>query len=104
MFFLCSHRARPESSPLSFARMTGRGAVSCENAPVEPLEPETTMDINSLAAAHMPTPRRPAPTDPGAEERYWRAQASPPRPDLRLPVSIATTAEVILPLIGIAQA
>jgi hypothetical protein len=62
------------------------------------------MDIHSLAAAHMPTRRQPAPMNAAAEERYWRAQAGPPRPGLRPLVPIATTAGAILMLIGIALA
>ena len=60
------------------------------------------MDITSLVAANLPT-TRPSRKDARAEERYWRDQTALPRPSLRLLGPLATTAGVILLLVGIAQ-
>ena len=62
------------------------------------------MDYPSLLSAQLlARPAGPG-TGPDAEERYWRKHVKLPRPGLRLLVPLATTAGVILTLLGIAQA
>ena len=61
------------------------------------------MDLQSLVAAHMAIRRRPTPMNASAEDRYYRDQVSLPRRSLRLLGSFATTAGVIVLLVGIAQ-
>jgi hypothetical protein len=62
------------------------------------------MDIYSLVAAHLPPTCRPPAMDARAEERYYRTQVMLPRLSLRPMISIATTAGLVLLLIGAAQA
>ena len=62
------------------------------------------MDFHSLVAAHLPLTRRPPAMDARAEERYYRTQVLLPRLSLQPLISIATTAGLILLLIGAAQA
>jgi hypothetical protein len=61
------------------------------------------MDLCSLVAAHLSATGRPAATDARAEERYYRSQLTLPRPSLRPLIGVATTAGLILLLIGAAQ-
>ncbi len=60
------------------------------------------MDFTSLVAANLAARRRPG-RDARAEAQYWRARPVLPRPGLRLLGSLATTAGVVLLLLGIAQ-
>ncbi len=62
------------------------------------------MDFHSLVAAHLPLTRRPPAMDARAEERYYRTQVLLPRLSLQPLISIATTAGLVLLLIGAAQA
>ena len=62
------------------------------------------MDLHSLVAAHLPLTRTPAAMDARAEERYYRTQVMLPRLSLRPLISVATTAGLVLLLIGVAQA
>jgi hypothetical protein len=60
------------------------------------------MDFHSLVAANLPPKHRPTAMDAGAEDRYYRTQATLPHPRLAPLVSIATTVGVIALLTGLA--
>ena len=62
------------------------------------------MDYPSLLASQLLVRPTGPGTGPDAEDRYWRSHVDLPRPGLRLLVALATTAGVVLTLLGVARA